>query len=82
MISIPEWKSPKRYSGGVGCSSQAKVEANLRPRQDPLQVGDLVLMLTPKGEDSLTCRWDGLFPVKQVLGEMIDAPYANGSRVD
>jgi len=36
------------------------------------------MMLTPKGEDSLTCHWDGPYPVKKVLGEqtyLIDAPY-------
>ena len=47
-------------------------------KNDPLKIGDLVMMLTPKGEDSLTCHWDGPYPVKRVLGErtyLIDAPY-------
>ena len=26
-------------------------------------------MMMPKGEESLTCHWDGPYPIKGVLGE-------------
>ena len=36
------------------------------------------MVMTPKGEESLTCRWDGPYPIKRVLGEqtyLVDSPY-------
>lgn len=47
-------------------------------KEDKLDVGDLVMVMTPKGEESLTCRWDGPYPIKRVLGErtyLVDSPY-------
>ena len=47
-------------------------------KSDPLKVGDQTLIMTPKGEKSLTCKWDGPYKIKKVLGEktyLVDAPY-------
>ena len=37
-----------------------------------------MMVMTPKGEESLTCRWDGPYPIKRVLGErtyLVDLPH-------
>ena len=47
--------------------SKAKAKSKLYydrgKKTDPLQDGELVMVMVPKGEDSLTCKWDGPYKV-------------------
>jgi len=48
---------------------------------DPLKEGEMVLLMTPKGVDSLTCKWDGPYRIQKRLSDttyLVDAPKGSG----
>ena len=62
---------------------KSKTYYDKRKKSDPLKEGEFVLMMTPKGEESLTCQWQGPYKILRRLGDttyLVDAPYKNGKR--
>ena len=52
-------------------------------QQDPLEPGDMVMVMVPKGLDSLTCHWQGPCKILRKLSEttyLVDTPQRSGKK--
>ena len=52
-------------------------------QQEPLEPGDQVMVLVPKGIDSLTCQWEGPCKVLKKLSDttyLVDTPHRSGKK--
>ena len=65
----------------TAAKAKSKAYYDQKALHDPLKVGEMVLYMSPKGEDSLTAKWVGPCKVLKRLGEttyLIDAPRGSG----